>query len=102
MSSISCQAASDHYFALGEEGFNLWPRFALGGVLILVCDGVDCTERRFMTIVPFLMASSTSKRFLPGTQPSSWACFQDAPSLRTPMMTFNPLSRAFNPCPCLH
>jgi hypothetical protein len=39
---------------------------------------------------------------LPGTQPSSCACFHDAPSLRTPTITFIPLSLAFKPCPCLH
>lgn len=57
------------------------------------------SESRFMTMLPFLMASSTSKRFLPGTQPSCCASFQLAPSFRTPMMTFRPLSRRLRPWP---
>lgn len=56
--------------------------------------------RRFMTIVPLPMASSTSKRLVPGIQPSCWASFHEAPFFRTPMMTFKPLSRRLRPCPC--
>jgi hypothetical protein len=78
--------------------------------------------------VPLLMASSMPKRVSPGTQPSSWACFQlqlgggndkggdgqrsgpskrrqerrrthDSPPSRTPTMTLMPLSRALRPWP---
>lgn len=55
--------------------------------------------RRFMTMVPLVMASSTSNRFLPGTQPSSMASFQDLPLFRTPTMTLRPLSRRLRPWP---
>lgn len=55
--------------------------------------------RRFMTMEPREMASSTSKRFLPGTQPSWTASFHDLPSLRTPTMTLRPLSRRLRPWP---
>ena len=55
------------------------------------------SERRFMMMVPLLMASSMSKRFLPGTQPSCSASFHEAPFLRTPTMTLRPLSRRFRP-----
>lgn len=48
---------------------------------------------------PREMASSTSKRFLPGTQPSWTASFHDLPSLRTPTMTLRPLSRRLRPWP---
>ncbi len=40
-----------------------------------------------------LAASSMEKRFFPGCQPSSMASFHEAPSFRTPTMTFKPLSR---------
>ena len=57
------------------------------------------SESRFMTMVPREMASSTSKRFLPATQPSCSASFQDLPFFRTPMMTLRPLSRRLRPWP---
>lgn len=50
-------------------------------------------------MVPLVMASSTSNRFLPGTQPSSMASFQDLPLFRTPTMTLRPLSRRLRPWP---
>ena len=55
---------------------------------------------RFMMIVPRPIASSTSNRFLPGTQPSCCASFHEAPFFRTPMITLRPLSRKFRPWPC--
>jgi hypothetical protein len=55
--------------------------------------------RRFMMTVPREMASSTSNRFLPGTQPSWTASSQDLPFFRTPTMTLRPLSRRFRPWP---
>lgn len=57
------------------------------------------SDKRFMTMVPLEMASSTSNRFLPGTQPSWMASCHDLPSLRTPMMTLRPLSRRLRPWP---
>jgi hypothetical protein len=57
------------------------------------------SESRFMTMVDLPIASSMSKRFLPGTQPSSSASFQEAPFFRTPTMTFRPLSRRLRPWP---
>lgn len=54
---------------------------------------------KFMTMVPFLMASVTSNKFLPGIQPSWMASFHDAPSFRTPTMTLRPLSRRLRPWP---
>lgn len=44
------------------------------------------SERRFIIIVPLLMASSSPKRFFPGTHPSLTASFHEAPFSRTPMM----------------
>jgi len=55
------------------------------------------SERRFMMMVPFPMASSMSKRFLPATQPSCSASFHEAPFFLTPTMTFRPLSRRLRP-----
>lgn len=52
-----------------------------------------------MMIEPFWIASSTSNKFLPGTQPSWMASFQLAPSFLTPTITFKPLSRRFRPWP---
>jgi hypothetical protein len=52
---------------------------------------------RFMTMVPLEIASSISNRFVPGIQPSCCASFHEAPFLRTPMITFRPLSRRFRP-----
>lgn len=50
-------------------------------------------------MVPREIASFTSKRFLPGTQPSWMASFHEAPFLRTPMITLRPLSRRLRPWP---
>lgn len=50
-------------------------------------------------MVPREMASSTSNRFLPATQPSCSASFQDLPFFRTPTMTLRPLSRRLRPWP---
>jgi hypothetical protein len=48
-------------------------------------------------MVALPIASSISNRFLPGTQPSSWASFHEVPFFRTPTMTFKPLSRRLRP-----
>ena len=66
------------------------------------CGHVDvcaASDSRFMRIVPFVAASSIENRFLPGTQPSASAWRHDSPSLRTPTITFRPLSRKFSPWP---
>jgi len=54
------------------------------------------SEIRYCTIVPFLAASSTSKRVLPGTQPSAAALSYSRLNLGDwPTITRKPLSRMF-------
>ena len=95
--------------ALGDEWRERRPRRGLRRIREQVhddrtaIDGLFDREQRLSRYLEGAEGQSTelreSEERVQRTQPSSQACFQLSPSLRTPTMTLSPLSRAFRPCP---